>query len=104
MRRFGLICLFLVIITLALKADDISECVVNQYNLIMEDMQDGMDDKLNSLMEVKQINGIVAMVAVNDAQGIYLIYPMISKEKIRVRQTVTDENVVITVKRELVTD
>lgn len=51
MRRFGLICLFLVIITLALKADDISKCVVNQYNLIMEDVQDGMDDKLNSLME-----------------------------------------------------
>lgn len=53
MRKFGLICLFLVILTLAVKADDISECVAKQYNLIMEEMQDGMDDKLNSLMEVK---------------------------------------------------
>ena len=53
MRRFGLICLFLVIVTLAVKADDIAECVVNQYNLIMEDMQDDMDNKLNSLMDVK---------------------------------------------------
>ena len=53
MKRFVLICLFLVIITLALKADDIAECVVNQYNSIMEEMQDGMDDTINSLMEVK---------------------------------------------------
>lgn len=52
MRRFGLICLFLVIITLALKADDITKYVVNQYNLIMEDMQDDMNDTINSLMEV----------------------------------------------------
>lgn len=51
MRRFGLICLFLVIITLALKADDISKCVVNQYNLIMEDVQDDMDDTIDSLMD-----------------------------------------------------
>jgi len=51
MKRFVLICLFLVIVTLAVKADDIAKCVVNQYNSIMEDMQDGMDDKLNSLME-----------------------------------------------------
>lgn len=51
MRRFVLVCLFLVIITLALKADDIAKCVVNQYNLIMEDMQDGMNDTLNSLMD-----------------------------------------------------
>lgn len=53
MRRFGLICLLLVIITLALKADDIAEYVVNQYNSIMEEMQDGMDDTINSLMGVK---------------------------------------------------
>lgn len=53
MRRFGLICLLLVIITLALKADDIAECVVNQYNSIMEDVQDDMDNTINSLMEVK---------------------------------------------------
>ena len=53
MRRFGLMCLFLVILTLAVKADDITECVVNQYNAIMEEMQDDMDDKLNSLMEVR---------------------------------------------------
>ena len=53
MKRFGLICLFLVILTLAVKADDIAECVVKQYNSIMEEMQDGMDDKLNSLMEIK---------------------------------------------------
>lgn len=53
MRRFGLICLFLVIITLALKANDIAKYVVNQYNLIMEDVQDDMDDTINSLMEVK---------------------------------------------------
>ena len=91
MKKFGLICLFLVIITLALKADDISECVVKQYNSIMEEMQDGMDDTIDSLMEVKQINRIVAVVVFNDAQGIYLIYPMISKEKLRVRQAVTDE-------------
>lgn len=53
MRRFGLVCLFLVILTLALKADDIAKCVVNQYNSIMEEMQDGMDNTINSLMEVK---------------------------------------------------
>ena len=53
MRRFGLVCLFLVIITLAVKKDDIAKCVVNQYNSIMEEMQDGMDDTLNGLMEVK---------------------------------------------------
>lgn len=53
MKRFVLICLFLVIITLAVKADDIAECVVKQYNSIMEEMQDGMDDTINSLMEVK---------------------------------------------------
>ena len=53
MKRFGLICLLLVILTLAVKADDIAKCVVKQYNSIMEEMQDGMDDKLNSLMEVK---------------------------------------------------
>lgn len=51
MKRFVLICLFLVIVTLAVKADDIAECVENQYNLIMEDMQDGMNDALNSLMD-----------------------------------------------------
>lgn len=53
MRRFGLVCLFLVILTLAVKADDIAKCVVNQYNSIMEEMQGDMDDKLNSLMEVR---------------------------------------------------
>ena len=53
MRRFCLVCLFLVILTLAVKADDIAKCVAKQYNLIMEDMQDDMDDKLNSLMEVR---------------------------------------------------
>ena len=53
MRRFGLICLFLVIITLALKADDITKYVVNQYNSIVEEMQDDMDNTVNSLMEVK---------------------------------------------------
>ena len=47
MKRFVLVCLFLVIVTLAVKADDIAEYVVNQYNLIMEDMNDG----LNSLMD-----------------------------------------------------
>lgn len=51
MKRFVLVCLFLVIITLALKADDIAECVAKQYNLIMEDMQDDMDDTINSLMD-----------------------------------------------------
>ena len=70
MKRFVLICLFLVILTLALKADDIAKCVVNQYNSIMEEMQDGMDNTINSLMEVKQIDRIVAVVVVNDAQGI----------------------------------
>ena len=53
MRRFGLVCLFLVILTLALKADDIAECVVKQYNSITEEMQDGMDDTIDSLMEVR---------------------------------------------------
>lgn len=53
MRRFGLVCLFLVILTLAVKADDIAECVAKQYNLIVEDMQDDMDDTVNSLMEVR---------------------------------------------------
>lgn len=51
MRRFVLICLLLAIVTLALKADDIAEYVNKQYNLIMEDMQDDMNDRLNSLME-----------------------------------------------------
>ena len=53
MKRFVLVCLFLVIITLAVKKDDIAKCVVNQYNSIMEEMQDGMDDTIDSLMEVK---------------------------------------------------
>lgn len=53
MKRFGLICLFLVIVTLAVKADDIAECVAKQYNSIMEEMQDDMDNKLDSLMEVR---------------------------------------------------
>lgn len=51
MKKFVLICLFLVIITLALKADDIAKCVVKQYNSIMEEMQDDMDDTINSLMD-----------------------------------------------------
>ena len=53
MRRFGLVCLFLVIIILAVKAEDISKCVVNQYNSIMEEMQGNMNDTIDSLMEVK---------------------------------------------------
>lgn len=53
MRRFGLVCLLLVILTLAVKADDIAECVAKQYNSIMEEMQDDMDDTVNSLMEVR---------------------------------------------------
>lgn len=53
MKRFGLVCLFLVILTLAVKADDIAKCVVNQYNSIMKEMHDDMDDTIDSLMEVK---------------------------------------------------
>ena len=53
MKRFGLICLFLVILTLAVKKDDIAKCVVNQYNSIMEEMQGNMNDTIDSLMEVK---------------------------------------------------
>lgn len=60
--------------------------------------------KRNKMMDIsnaEQLAGIVAMVAVNEAEGILNDVPKISKDKLRVKQTVTDEKVVITVKGEL---
>lgn len=48
-KIIAIICLFLLLVVLA---DDIAEYVVDQYNLIMEEIQNDINETFNSLMGV----------------------------------------------------
>lgn len=54
-----------------------------------------------SLTVNEQLAGIIAMSIVNEAERLLNDVPKISKDKLVVKQTVTDEKVVFTVKGEL---
>lgn len=54
-----------------------------------------------SLTVNEQLAGIIAMAIVNEAEKVLNEVPKISKDKLVVKQTVTDDKVVFTVKGEL---
>lgn len=49
-RLILMICLVFLLMILAVKADDIVEWVIDQYNTMMEEMQEDINDTFNSLM------------------------------------------------------
>lgn len=51
-RLILMICLVFLLMILAVKADDIVEWVIDQYNTMMEEMQEDINDTFNSLMGV----------------------------------------------------
>lgn len=58
-------------------------------------------DKTMSISNAEQLAGIIAMAVVNEAEGILNDVPRVCKDKLKVKQTVTDKKVVFTVKGEL---
>lgn len=54
-----------------------------------------------SISNAEQLAGIIALAIVNEAEKILNNVPRISKDKLRVKQVVTDKKVVFTVKGEL---
>lgn len=58
-------------------------------------------DKTMGISNAEQLASVIAMAVVNEAEGILNGVPRISKDKLKVKQTVTDEKVVFTVKGEL---
>lgn len=58
-------------------------------------------DKTMGISNAEQLAGIIAMAVVNEAEGILNDVPRVGKDKLVVKQVVTDEKVVFTVKGEL---
>ena len=58
-------------------------------------------DKTVSISSAEQLAGIIALAVVNEAERLLNNVPKITKDKIKVKQTVTDEKVLFTVKGEL---
>ena len=58
-------------------------------------------DKTVSISSAEQLSGIIAMAVVNEAEKILNDVPRVSKDKLKVKQKVTDEKVVFTVKGDL---
>lgn len=58
-------------------------------------------DKTTSISNAEQLAGIIAMAVVNEAESMLNDVPRVSKDKLKVKQTVTDEKVVFTVKGKL---
>lgn len=52
-RLILMICLVFLLMILAVKADDIVEWVIGQYNTMMEDINSDISDTFNSLMGVE---------------------------------------------------
>lgn len=51
-RLILMICLVFLLMILAVKAEDIVEWVIGQYNTMMEEMQEDINNTFNSLMGV----------------------------------------------------
>lgn len=51
-RLILMICLVFLLMILAVKADDIAEWVINQYNIIVEEMHSDINKTIDSLMGV----------------------------------------------------
>lgn len=58
-------------------------------------------NKIIGISNAEQLAGIIAITVVNEAEGILNDVPRISKDKLKVKSTVTDKKVVFTVKGEL---
>ena len=58
-------------------------------------------DKTVSISNAEQLAGIIAIAIVNEAEKILKEVPRISKDKLKIKQVVTDKKVVFTVKGEL---
>ena len=54
-----------------------------------------------SISSAEQLAGIIAMAVVNEAEKILKDVPRVNKDKLVVKQTVTDDKVVFTVKGDL---
>lgn len=51
-RLILMICLVFLLMVIAVKADDIAEWVINQYNIIVEEMQEDINKTFDSLIGV----------------------------------------------------
>ena len=51
-RLILMICLVFLLMIIAVKADDIAEWVIGQYNTMMEEMQEDINKTIDSLMVV----------------------------------------------------
>lgn len=49
-RLILMICLVFLLMTIAVKADDIVEWIIGQYNTMMEEMQEDINKTINSLI------------------------------------------------------
>lgn len=58
-------------------------------------------DKTMGISNAEQLAGIIAMAIANEAEKLLNDVPRVGKDKLKVKQTVTDNKVVFTVKGEL---
>lgn len=58
-------------------------------------------DKTTSISNAEQLAGIIALAIVNEAEKILNSVPRVSKDKLKLKQIITDKKVVFTIKGEL---
>lgn len=58
-------------------------------------------DKTTSISNAEQLAGIIALAIVNEAEKILNNVPRVGKDKLKLKQIITDKKVVFTIKGEL---
>lgn len=58
-------------------------------------------DKTTSISNAEQLAGIIALAIVNEAEKILNSVPRVGKDKLKLKQIITDKKVVFTIKGEL---
>lgn len=58
-------------------------------------------DKTTSISNAEQLAGIIAIAVVNEAEKILNSVPRVGKDKLKLKQIITDKKVVFTIKGEL---
>ena len=58
-------------------------------------------DKTTSISNAEQLAGIIALAIVNEAEKVLNSVPRVGKDKLKLKQIITDKKVVFTIKGEL---